>query len=304
MQTLSVRGTFVLNTFDFVCERYSAAAHAMVLQMLPASGTSLSAVREGFWTPLEDLVAYMETAKAVLAPGDRDFYRKMGFYGGSHVRALPVGIALSEQMRALRLYRMLWRTFFDAGDLEVIEACPEGAILRIRDFPSAAPFCQRLLGSVEGILSLAAMPVRVEERACTCRGDPYCEMLVTRGPSWQGDKRAGATCSDPYAARVLRAVRHLEQHLEESPSLAIVANVVGMGQFTLSRAFRSVMGMSFRTYLRQLRVAKGRQLLGNPRYSVTEIAQRVGYADLAHFDKVFRKLTGLSPTAYRRRAAG
>ena len=123
----------------------------MVLQMLPASGTSLSAVREGFWTPLEDLVAYMETAKAVLAPGDRDFYRKMGFYGGSHVRALPVGIALSEQMRALRLYRMLWRTFFDAGDLEVIEACPEGAILRIRDFPSAAPFCQRLLGSVETV---------------------------------------------------------------------------------------------------------------------------------------------------------
>ena len=149
MQTLSVRGTFVLNTFDFVCERYSAAAHAMVLQMLPASGTS---VREGFWTPLEDLVAYMETAKAVLAPGDRDFYRKMGFYGGSHVRALPVGIALSEQMRALRLYRMLWRTFFDAGDLEVIEACPEGAILRIRDFPSAPSFCQRLIGSVEGLL--------------------------------------------------------------------------------------------------------------------------------------------------------
>ena len=152
MQTLSVRGTFVLNTFDFVCERYSAAAHAMVLQMLPASGTSLSAVREGFWTPLEDLVAYMETAKAVLAPGDRDFYRKMGFYGGSHVRALPVGIALSEQVRALRLYRMLWRTFFDAGDLEVIEACPEGAILRIRDFPSAPSFCQRLIGSVEGLL--------------------------------------------------------------------------------------------------------------------------------------------------------
>jgi len=87
--------------------------------MLPALRTSLSAVRENSWTPLEDLVAYMETTKAMLAPGDPDFYRKMGFYGGRHVRSLPVGIAVSEQMRALRLYGMLWRTFFDAGDLEV-----------------------------------------------------------------------------------------------------------------------------------------------------------------------------------------
>ncbi len=197
LQTLSVRGTFVLNAFDFVGERYSPAAHATVLEMLPALRTALSAVRENSWTPLEDLVAYMETAKAVLAPGDPDFYRKMGFYGGSHVRALPVGIAVSEQMRALRLYGMLWRTFFDAGDLEVIEACPEGAILRIRDFPSAPSFCQRLIGSVEGILSLAATPVRVEERACTCRGDAYCEMLVTRGPSWQGHERAEAMTAVP-----------------------------------------------------------------------------------------------------------
>src|SRR2546425_8140181 len=152
LDTPSVRGTFVLNTFDFIREHYSPAAHTMVLQMLPVPRPSLSEARETSWTRLEDLVAYMETAKAVLAPGDRDFYRKMGFYGGRHVRSLPVGIAVSEQMRALRLYGMLWRTFFDAGDLEAIEACPEGAILRIRDFPSAPSFCQRLIGSVDGLL--------------------------------------------------------------------------------------------------------------------------------------------------------
>src|SRR5439155_289943 len=82
--------------------------------------------RETSWTPLEDLVAYMETAKAVLAPGDPTFYRKMGFYGGSHMRALWVGIAVSEPTKALRFCGTLWRTFFDAGWLEVIEACPAG----------------------------------------------------------------------------------------------------------------------------------------------------------------------------------
>src|SRR5262249_57533719 len=53
-------------------------------------------------------------------------------------------------------------------------------ILRIHDLPSPASFCQRFLGSVEGILSLSAIPVRVEDRACACRGDAYCEIFVTR----------------------------------------------------------------------------------------------------------------------------
>jgi len=177
----AVRGTFALNTFDFIRGHYSPAAHIMVLQMLPGQPRrSLSEARETSWTPLEDLVAYMETAKALLAPGDPTFYRKMGFYGGSHMRALWVGIAVSEPTRALRFCATLWRTFFDAGRLEVIEACPAGAILRIHDLPSPASFCQRFLGSVEGILSLSAIPVRVEDRACACRGDAYCEIFVTR----------------------------------------------------------------------------------------------------------------------------
>jgi len=195
LETPSVRGTFVLNTFDFIREHHGPAAHATVLRTLPVPRPSLSEARETSWTPLEDLVAYMETAKAVLAPGDPDFYRKMGFYGGSHMRALWVGIAVSEPTRALRFCTILWRTFFDAGHLEVIESCPDGAILRIHDLPSAAAFCQRFLGSVEGLLSLSAVPVRVEDGACTSRGDPYCEIFVSREPSRQKHERAPAAIS-------------------------------------------------------------------------------------------------------------
>src|SRR5262245_65214706 len=171
----------------------------MVLQMVPGSRPSLSAAHERSWTPLEDLLAYMETAKALLAPRDPGFYRKIGFYGGSHVRALWVGIAVSEPTRALRCCTTLWRTFFDKGRLEVIETCPEGAILRIHDLPSAAPFCQRFLGSVEGILSPSAARVRVAERACTCRGDPYCELFVTREASRRTPEKAAIaiTASSP-----------------------------------------------------------------------------------------------------------
>jgi hypothetical protein len=191
-ETPSVRGMLVLNTFEFVRAHYGPAPHTAVLATLPAQRAALDAVRENSWMPLQDLLAYMEEAKALLAPGDLDFYRKMGFYGGRHVRALPIAVAVSEVAQAVRLGRIVWRTFFDTGEVEVVESRREGAMLRIHDFPSAPSLCQRLVGSVEGVLSLAAMPVRVEERACTSRGDPYCEILVARSPSWQHRERPGA----------------------------------------------------------------------------------------------------------------
>jgi hypothetical protein len=184
-KTPSVRGMLVLNTFEFVRAQCGPESHTAVLAMLPAQWAGLNAVRENTWIPLGGLLAYMEQAKALLA-------WKMGFYGGRHVRALPIAIAVSEGAQAVRLGRVVWRTFFDTGEVEVVESRPEDAILRIHDFPSTASLCQRLLGSVEGVLSLGAMPVRAEERACTCRGDPYCEILVARGPSWQHRESPGA----------------------------------------------------------------------------------------------------------------
>jgi len=180
--TTSVRGTFVLNTFDFVREHFGEGAHARVLRQLPGSLVSLPDIGDRSWAPLDDLVACMKTAKAALAPADRLFYRSMGHYGGCHLRSLWIGILFSEPMMALRCCKLLWRTFVDSGRLEVIR-CPGAATLRVHDLPVAAPFCERLLGSLEGIFRVAMTPMRVEKRACTSRGDPYCEMLVTREPS-------------------------------------------------------------------------------------------------------------------------
>ena len=178
----SVRGTFVLNTFDFVREHFGSDALARLLRKLPGSLESLLDVRRNSWVPLHDLVACMTAAKAALAPADPLFYRTIGCYGGRHLRTLWLGIIFSEPLRALRCCKVLWRTFVDAGRLEVIRG-QGAATLRVLDLPVAAPFCERLHGSLEGLFGVAAVPMRVEKRACTSRGDPYCEMLVTRMPS-------------------------------------------------------------------------------------------------------------------------
>jgi AraC-like DNA-binding protein len=46
---------------------------------------------------------------------------------------------------------------------------------------------------------------------------------------------------------------------------------------------------------------KAKNLLLNPNARVSEVAYRVGFQSLTHFNRVFRKLTGHSPTGYRRR---
>jgi len=79
LETPSVRGTFVLNTFDFIREHYSPAAHTMVLQMLPVPRPSLSEARETSWTPLEDLVAYMGDGKGRPCAGGSHLLQEDGF---------------------------------------------------------------------------------------------------------------------------------------------------------------------------------------------------------------------------------
>src|SRR5262249_14699294 len=124
----------------------------------------------------------MTAAKAALAPADGLFYREMGYYGARHRRTLWLGIMFSEPKSVLRCFKLLWRTFGDAGRLEVIPG--QGApTLRNLHLAVASPFCERLHGSFEGLFSVASMPMRVEKRTCTSRGDPYCEILVAREPS-------------------------------------------------------------------------------------------------------------------------
>lgn len=177
----SVRGTFVLNTFDYIREHFGQDAQRMVMRRLPESLVALVDSRDRSWVPLHDLVTCMRTAKALLAPEDDFFYRDIGSYGGRHLRTLWLGILFSEPARPLQCCKLLWRTFVDSGHLEVIPS-PGAATLRIHDLPVAAPFCERLLGSFEGLFSVAAKPMHIEKRACTSRGDPYCEMQVSREP--------------------------------------------------------------------------------------------------------------------------
>ena len=86
-------------------------------------------------------------------------------------------------------------------------------------------------------------------------------------------------------------------------SLAAMATAGGVGRRTLLRRFASATGMSPIEYCRAVRIARARELLEGGDTSQKQIARSLGYKDVTSFARVFRKVVGTAPGAYRKRFA-
>jgi AraC-like DNA-binding protein len=69
--------------------------------------------------------------------------------------------------------------------------------------------------------------------------------------------------------------------------------------FYFCKVFRKAVGITFTDCLGRIRVEQAKRLLLNPHLRVSEIAYAVGFQSLTHFNRMFRQLTGESPTRFR-----
>ncbi|MGA3007933.1 MAG: helix-turn-helix domain-containing protein [Opitutaceae bacterium] len=100
-------------------------------------------------------------------------------------------------------------------------------------------------------------------------------------------------------ARVFIAEHHTEQI-----SLTQVARAVNMSEFYFCKIFKKTTGMTLTDYLARVRVEKIKNLLLNPHKRVSEAAYEAGFQSLSQFNRVFRRIAGEVPTAYRERLHG
>jgi len=100
---------------------------------------------------------------------------------------------------------------------------------------------------------------------------------------------------------VLKAQEWVHMRDGRGVSLAAMATAAGLERRTLLRRFASATGMSPIDYCRAVRIARARELLEGGDTSQKQIAQSLGYKDVASFARVFRQAVGSAPGAYRRR---
>jgi AraC family transcriptional regulator len=116
-----------------------------------------------------------------------------------------------------------------------------------------------------------------------------------------GTDRAEAPLSGGLAAWQRRkAVAYIEEHLAETISLEALARLVGLSACYFCRAFRQSLGMPPQRYQLSQRIERAKTLLAKRAASVTDVSLTVGYNDTSAFCTAFRRLTGLTPSAYRR----
>jgi AraC-like DNA-binding protein len=100
---------------------------------------------------------------------------------------------------------------------------------------------------------------------------------------------------------VRRAKDYIAGHQFEPIKLEEIARTLNVSSFHFCRKFKEATGLTFVTYLSHLRIEKAKLLLYNKDLRVSEIAYDVGFQSLTHFNRVFHKLVGHSPTEYRSR---
>jgi AraC-like DNA-binding protein len=101
------------------------------------------------------------------------------------------------------------------------------------------------------------------------------------------------------SADIWKARRLIEQHAQDELSLTEVARAVNVNPTHLSEKFKQVTGVKFVDYVARNRFEKASKLLKDTDLRISEIAFAVGFQSLSQFNRVFKKLSGKSPTDYR-----
>jgi AraC-like DNA-binding protein len=132
-------------------------------------------------------------------------------------------------------------------------------------------------------------------------------LAPTIGPSLSpqalASEIAGAQEQASGTPALLRALRvHLEAHLDR-PTLADAASALAMSERSLQRKL-SEAGTTLQEEIAGARVRVAKRMLAEPSARLTEVAISVGCASLQHFSALFKRVTGASPSAWRRAQLG
>jgi signal transduction histidine kinase/CheY-like chemotaxis protein/AraC-like DNA-binding protein len=101
------------------------------------------------------------------------------------------------------------------------------------------------------------------------------------------------------SALAKRTIGYLQQNYARSLARWEIAESIGVNEDYLSRVFKRELGITPWDYLNRYRVFRAKEILSSTLDTVAEVGRKVGFSDAAYFSRVFRQVTGISPSGYR-----
>lgn len=103
---------------------------------------------------------------------------------------------------------------------------------------------------------------------------------------------------------VKNALHYIEENYTQKLTLCEVAEKTYVSQWHLSKLLNRHTGQSFSDILNHVRIEHAKELLKDPSLRIGDISEQVGFLDLAHFSRVFKKQEGVSANEYRNKVLG
>lgn len=170
--------------------------------------------------------------------------------------------------------------------------------------PEPATFTTRApaRGGDSSTASVVADLIRTALRAADTSSFPSQDAGWTDGEPDTGEDRRRAppkgTQLAPWRARKLD--RFIEDNLDRTLNLETLASLVRLSCSHFARACKNTFGLSPRELVTRRRIARAQTLMGDARTPLSQVALDCGFADQAHFSRLFRQIVGTTPRRWRR----
>ncbi|MFR6330930.1 MAG: response regulator [Eisenbergiella sp.] len=138
----------------------------------------------------------------------------------------------------------------------------------------------------------------VGENALNAEGKPEGEEGKEKAEPSEG-KEGEETDSPASCFIVKNALAYIEENYREKLKLSDVADQIYVSQWHLSKLLNKHTGQNFSEILNTIRIEKAKELLKDPSLRIGDIAEEVGFLDVAHFSRVFKKQAGMSANEFR-----
>lgn len=124
--------------------------------------------------------------------------------------------------------------------------------------------------------------------------------LKRRGITGEMEMGASQEENDTAGSFVVKkALAYMQENYTKKLTLTEVAEHTYVSQWHLSKLLNRHTGQNFSEHLNTIRITEAKKLLEDPSLRIGDIAEQIGFADVGHFSRVFKKITGISANVYR-----